>query len=132
MICRQYGKRRDRIRKNCFCLRQVRGDRNILTQFRKQKTGDRGYWKKEVLVAGERQTINHRNIFLGIAHRDFNVDPIVWQSVLFVSLEKSLIYYMYDDRGLLIISSSKESLPVLPPNLNILGHEEHNFSELWS
>lgn len=129
MLCRRWGSKRTHIRTSGFGLKQVQFDQDVSLSFKKRKTKERGIWIREALVLGDRRKFNHRNIFLGIAHADFNIQPMIREWVVFVSLQKELVYFMYDDRGVLIASPSKETLPTLPENLNILRYEDVRPSE---
>ena len=125
MICRRHGGKRVHIRKKDFCFKQIQFDPNVSIHFRKRKEGDRGYWIREALVTGLcRKIINYRNLFLGIAHADFGMVPTIRHANFFVSVERGLVFFMYDDRGLLIASPSQEDLPELPSSLNILKRED--------
>lgn len=128
-LYRRWGSKRTHIQKNSFGLRQVQFEQNVFLRFKQRRTNERGVWVREALVWGDRQKFNHRNTFLGIAHQDFQKQPVIRGRVIFVSLERGLVFWMYDDRGLLIATPSKDLLPTLPTSLNILRYEDVYHSE---
>ncbi len=62
--------------------------------------------------------INYKNILTAIGHTDFSSrqprldqnGPLTGKEIYFVNIDKKLIFHMYDDRGLDIISAVKENL----------------------
>lgn len=69
----------------------------------------------QVEVTGNR--INYRNIFTAIANKDFSRLPSLDQygflsskEVFFINIDRRIIFYMYDDRGLDIIAADIDSL----------------------
>ena len=62
--------------------------------------------------------INHQNILTAIGHSDFpprqprleNNGFFTSKEIYFVNIDKKLIFHMYDDRGLDLVSADKETL----------------------
>ena len=61
--------------------------------------------------------INYKNILTAIGHSDFwprqprlGNESLTSKEIYFVNIDKKLIFNMYDDRGLDIISADKETL----------------------
>ncbi|MEM9770178.1 MAG: DUF3885 domain-containing protein [Cyanobacteria bacterium P01_D01_bin.73] len=125
MLCRRYGGKRVHIRRKDFCLKQIQFNSDVAIDFRKRRDSDRGYWIREALITElSPQKINYHNIFLGIAHADFRMKPVIRHLNFFVGFESGIVFFMYDDRGVLIAAPAKERLPELPSSLNILRHED--------
>lgn len=59
--------------------------------------------------------VNQKNIIKEIAYNDFNIlnCKVENKKVLFVNLNKKIMFYMYDDRGLDIIAPNKEIIKYL-------------------
>ncbi|WP_339272598.1 DUF3885 domain-containing protein [Paenibacillus sp. FSL K6-1330] len=57
--------------------------------------------------------IPYREILSGIANYEQGREPSIVQSIYFVSISKGIVFYMYDDRGCIAYSNSKEKLKPL-------------------
>ncbi|MDQ1234204.1 hypothetical protein QE450_001702 [Paenibacillus sp. SORGH_AS306] len=55
----------------------------------------------------------YRKILEGISHYEQGREPSLGQSVFFINKNKDIIFHMYDDRGCIIHSNSKEHLRTL-------------------
>ena len=78
--------------------------------------------------------INFKNIFKAIANTDFARQPsldkfgfLSSKEIYFLNLDRKLIFHMYDDRGIDIIATDKETLRPLYKKLNeyILEHDRN-------
>lgn len=56
------------------------------------------------------KSINYIGILKSISHQDFAIEPFISDAVFFINPRKHIVFYMYDDRGVDLISESKESL----------------------
>lgn len=56
------------------------------------------------------QDIPYREILSGIANYEQGREPSIVQSIYFVSISRGIVFYMYDDRGCIAYSISKEKL----------------------
>lgn len=55
----------------------------------------------------KRQDLNITKIFGGIANTEMGFEPCIHQIVFFIGLETKKLFWMYDDRGCLVMSNSK-------------------------
>ncbi len=123
LLVRLWTDPRQRIRGNANWQQHVSSAARTSLKYRKRRTTERGRWLREMNLKGRRKDFRHEAMFLGIAHRDFQVEPIVSGRLFFISLERPLIFQMYDDRGLFLASSEKEDLPDLGEDLQVLSQE---------
>ncbi len=54
--------------------------------------------------------IPYKKIFNGIANYEQGREPSISQSIYFINLEKDILFHMYDDRGCIVYSNSKDKL----------------------
>jgi hypothetical protein len=88
-----------------------------------------------------RNRISHTDIFQAVANKDFSRTPALDQTgflsnkeVYLINLDKRIIFYMYDDRGLDIITNSKDALtPIYDKFKNwILESNRDKIDEIFS
>ena len=78
--------------------------------------------------------INYQNIIRGISNQDFWIrKPSVDGEVLLINTDKNIIYHMYDDRGLDVISSEKKAVqPIYEKYKNwILDYNREEINEIF-
>lgn len=61
-------------------------------------------------VCDQVRNIRYKEILEGVGNYEQGRDPSIAQSVYFISMEKNLIFHMYDDRGCDVFSLTKEPL----------------------
>lgn len=54
--------------------------------------------------------IPYREILKGIAHYEQGREPSISQNVYFINIDKDIVFHMYDDRGCIIYSNSRDKL----------------------
>lgn len=63
-------------------------------------------------------SIPYRDILTGIANYEQGRKPSIGQQVYFINIKKGIVFYMYDDRGCVIFSKTKERLQHMYVNFN--------------
>lgn len=63
-------------------------------------------------------SIPYKDILIGIANYEQGREPSIYQQVYFINMNKDIIFYMYDDRGCIIFSKTKEKLHYLYEKYN--------------
>lgn len=83
--------------------------------------------------AGLVSTFPYIEILEGISHYEQGREPSIGQSVYFISKDKDIIFYMYDDRGCIIHASSKDQLRPLYFKYNdwIVNYHREYFDNLF-
>lgn len=111
-------KKRNKIRANNYIFKQIENlNREHIGYFKLKNlysfSEPNDYFEFNVAVIKcISKQLNQTNIFKEIAYRDFNLmrNNVGLERVFFINVEKKIIFNMYDDRGLDIIASDKESL----------------------
>lgn len=65
---------------------------------------------KVKLVSSQLKFVPYKEILEGIGNYEQGREPSIGQTVYFISIEKDIIFHMYDDRGCLIHSNEVEKL----------------------
>lgn len=116
-----YRLKRRKIRFSNYCFKQIDGllKENVAYSLVKGLYDD-GYGldiKNIAQVEVSRHRIDHRKIFAAIANKDFSRLPgldhygfLGSKEVFLINLDNNIIFHMYDDRGLDIISAEIDSL----------------------
>jgi len=110
-----YKYKRRKIRFHNYIFKQIINlDKNEV-EYKKRK--HKNLIDNIALIKVERGRIDYKNIFSVIANKDFDRNPsldklgtLSDKEVYFLNIDKKLIFYMYDDRGLDIISAQVETL----------------------
>ncbi len=87
-------------------------------EFRLYEPGDKFDIRNIAIIKLTTDRVNYKNILTAIRHTDFpprqpRLDQngfLTGKEIYFVNIDKKLIFHMYDDRGLDIISADKETL----------------------
>ena len=125
ILCVRFrGKRRDRIYKSTYWISCIENLERI--KYIKPTLYDNHQWIRKVAVKSKRASIDYKSLFLAIAHQDFGRSPKVDDSLYFLDHEKELVFYMYDDRGLWIASTSDNNFPNFSDDLEKLIIENSN------
>lgn len=103
------------------------------------KPNDKLNIRNIALIKLRTEQINYKNILTAIGHSDFeprqprldNHGVFTSKEIYFVNLDKKLIFHMYDDRGLDIITADKETLrPIYKVHNNwILDYDRKQIDE---
>ncbi|EPR13453.1 DUF3885 domain-containing protein [Ruminiclostridium papyrosolvens] len=73
---------------------------------------------KEYSIKIKVENIDYKNILTGIGNYEQGREPSIGQSIYFISVEKNVIFYMYDDRGCLVSSNSPANIKFLYNKFN--------------
>lgn len=66
------------------------------------------YFQNSLLC--KRNDIDYLGIIKAKANQDFAINPYISDGVFFINIQKHIIFYMYDDRGMDLVSKDRESL----------------------
>lgn len=132
--------KRRKIRFGNFTFKQINKLRKAEVYYSKEKGlyyPDDNYDVAIIKLTSDR--INFKNIFTAIGHSDFpprqprldNSRFLTSKEVYFVNIENKLIFHMYDDRGLDIIATDKETLRSIYEKHNdlILGYDRERIDK---
>ncbi|GIO91101.1 DUF3885 domain-containing protein [Paenibacillus lactis] len=70
------------------------------------------------VLSGTISSFPYREILQGISHYEQGREPSIGQSIFSVSIDKDIVFNMYDDRGCIVYSKTKEQLKHLYVNYN--------------
>lgn len=122
LIFMDYKYKRRKIRFSNFTFKQITSLKKIEPSYSKAISiydpSDRFDIRNIAIIKLTAERINHKNILSAIGHSDFpprqpSLDhnrPLSNKEIYFVNINKKLIFHMYDDRGLDLISADKETL----------------------
>lgn len=77
--------------------------------------------------------IKYKKLLKAIANQDLGYKPAVTDEVYFINIGKHIIYQLYDDRGLDLVSNSKDSLEDIYIKYNswILDYDRERIDKLF-
>jgi hypothetical protein len=111
IVCQFLQFKRERIRFGNYCFKQIGNLHRSEVAFKKLKNfygneqGNRAVFKVDV------RRIDYKNILAAKANMDFPPrHPRLGLEIYFISLRSKVIFNMYDDRGVDIIASDKQSI----------------------
>lgn len=122
LIFMDFKYRRKKIRFSNFMFQQIENLKKTEVSYSKEKrlyeSEDKFDVRNIAIIKTTRQEMNYANILNAIGHTDFGSrQPRLDQKsfftakeVYFVNIDKKLIFHMYDDRGLDIIATDKETI----------------------
>lgn len=122
LVYMDYKHRRRKIKFSNFTFKQIDNLKNTEVSFSKEKRlyepNDKFDIRNIAIIKLTTDRINHKNILTAIGHTDFpprqprldNNWFFTSKEIYFVNIDKKLIFHMYDDRGLDLISADKETL----------------------
>lgn len=73
---------------------------------------------KVKILSSSLSSIPYKEILTGIANYEQAREPSIGQSVYFIDTKENIIFHMYDDRGCVIYSKTKEKLKHLYDDFN--------------
>jgi hypothetical protein len=122
LVFMDYKYKRRKIRFSNFTFKQVDSLEKIeisySKEFRLYEPDDKFDVRNIAIIKLTTDRVNNKNILTAIGHTDFpprqpRLDKngfLTGKEIYFVNIDKKLIFHMYDDRGLDIISADKEIL----------------------
>jgi hypothetical protein len=122
VVFMDYKYKRRKIRFSTFTFQQIDGLKKTDVSYSKEnrlyELDDKFDIRNIAIIKTTMQKINYANILTAIGHTDFpprrpRLDQkgvFTAKEVYFINVDKKLIFHMYDDRGLDIISADKETL----------------------
>jgi len=117
-----YKYKRRKIRFSNFTFKQIdnlqKTEIHYSKEFRLYEPEDKFDIRNIAIIKLTNDRINYKSILTAIGHTDFpprrpRLDQngfLTGKEVYFVNIDKKLIFHMYDDRGLDLISADKEKL----------------------
>lgn len=117
-----YKYKRQKIRLLNFTFKQIENLQQTEISYTKEKQlyelGDKFDVRNIAIVKLTADRIHYQNILTAIGNTDFpsrkprldNNSIFTNKEIYFINIDKKLIFHMYDDRGLDLISADKESL----------------------
>ena len=122
LVFMDYKYKRRKIKFSNFTFRQSdnlqKTEINYSKEFRLYEPNDKFDIRNIAIIKSITNRINYKSILTAIGHTDFpprkpmldNNGFLTSKEIYFVNIDKKLIFHMYDDRGLDLISSNKETL----------------------
>jgi len=130
IILNEYKYRRQKIRSNNYAFKQIKNLRKEDIGYCKliglYETDDNFDHWNQAIIQTTVDKVNYKNIISAISHADFpsrqprldNNGGFSTKEIYFINLDRKLIFNMYDDRGLDIISSEKKTIEPIYKNYN--------------
>jgi len=114
VIYQEFAWKKHRIRRHSYLFKQFNRLIWNTVKFKKvshvYEAEKRDKWNRAVIQIKASQ-INYKDILTGISNQDFgNREPRVDGELYFINTDKGIIYHMYDDRGMDVISSDKSAI----------------------
>lgn len=116
IIYQQYSDGRKKIRKGSFIFKQIESTKIGLAQYSDVRDiYELEYksecWKRVNIPNLSLNSIDYKNILLSLIHTDFGCrSPSITGECFFINKSKNIIVNLYDDRGMDVISASKNEL----------------------
>ncbi|GGD36435.1 DUF3885 domain-containing protein [Flavobacterium orientale] len=122
LVFMDYKYKRRKIRFSNFSFKQINSLEKTEISYSKElqlyEPDDKFDIRNIAIIKLATDRINYKNILKAIGHTDFpsrqpRLDQngfLTGKEIYFVNIDKKLIFHMYDDRGLDIISADKETL----------------------
>ena len=121
LVFMEYKYKRTKIRFSNFTFKQINNLKKTEISYSKEtrlyEPDDKFDIRNIAITKLTVDRINYKNILTAIGHSDFwprqprlGNESLTSKEIYFVNIDKKLIFNMYDDRGLDIISADKETL----------------------
>lgn len=145
LVFMDYKYKRRKIRFSNFTFKQINNLLKTEVSYSKEKRlyepDDKFDIRNIAIVKTTTNKINYKNILTAIGHSDFPLrqprldenGPFMAKEVYFINIDKELIFYMYDDRGLDIISTDIEAIRPIYKKHNdwILDYDRKQIDKLF-
>ena len=145
LVLMDYKHKRRKIKFSNFTFKQVYNLKKSDVSFSKEKRlyepDDKFDIRNVAIIKLTTGRINHRNILTAIGNSDFpprqprldNYGLLTNKEIYFVNIDKKLIFHMYDDRGLDLVSAHKETLrPIYKKHTDwILDYDRKQIDKLF-
>ena len=145
LVLMDYKYKRRKIKFSNFSFKQVDNLKKTEVHYSKAKRlyepNDKFDIRNVAIIKLTTDRINYKNILTAIGHTDFpprqprldNNGFLTCKEVYFVNIDKKLIFHMYDDRGLELISANKETLRPIYKKHNdwILDYDRKQIDKLF-
>ena len=130
LVLMDYKYKRSRIRFSNFTFKQIdnltKTEISYSKEVRLYQPDDKSDIRNIAMIKLAIDRINYKNILTAIGHSDFpprkpRLDLngfLTGKEIYFLNIDKKLIFHMYDDRGLDIVSAEKETLRPIYENHN--------------
>ena len=127
LVYMDYKYKRRKIRFSNFTFNQIDNLRKTEVDYSKKsriyEPNDKFDLRNIAVIKLTADRINYKNILTAIANSDFpprqpSLGFLTSKEVYFINIDKKLVFYMYDDRGLDLISSDKETLKAIYTKYN--------------
>ncbi|MGZ9583741.1 DUF3885 domain-containing protein [Paenibacillus marinisediminis] len=92
---------------------QLDEDRYVELNEDQDEDGNKIILESEYKIVTTRSRVNeipYSDIFKGITNYEQGKETSISQGIYYVSVNREIVFYMYDDRGCIVYSTSKESL----------------------
>jgi len=140
IVYQQYSDGRKRIRKGSFIFKQIEATKNDLAQYSDvrdiyQLDYKSECWKRVNIPNLSINSIDYKNILLSLIHTDFSCrSPSILGECFFINKTKNIIVNLYDDRGMDVISASKNELTSLYKQHNdwLLNYDREKMDSVFS
>lgn len=143
LVLMDYKYKRNKIRFSNFTFKQISNLKKAEISYSKEsrlyEPSDKFDIRNVAIIKLTADRINYKNILTAIGHTDFpprqpRLDKngfLTSKEVYFINIEKKLIFHMYDDRGLDLISADKELLRPIYKQCNdwILDYDRERISK---
>jgi len=140
IIYQQYSDGRKKIRKGSFILKQIDSSQSALVKYSDVRDiyelcYKSECWKRLNIPDLSINNINYQNILLSLIHMDFSCRrPSLSGECFFINKTKNIIVNLYDDRGMDVISASKDALMSLYKSHNdwLLNYDRKKMDLVFS
>jgi len=140
IVYQQYSDGRKKIRKGSFIFKQIEATKNDLAQYSDvrdiyQLDYKSECWKRVNIPNLSFNSIDYKNILLSLIHTDFSCrSPSMPGECFFINKTKNIIVNLYDDRGMDVISASKNELTSLYKQHNdwLLNYDREKMDSVFS
>ncbi len=122
LVLKDYKYKRKKIRISDFTFKQINQLKKEEISYSKEKklydTTDKFDIRNVAIIKLISNRINHKKILTAISHSDFPTrkprldknEFLTSKEIYFINIDKKLIFHMYDDRGLDIVSVERETI----------------------
>jgi hypothetical protein len=120
LVAFSYKWRKQRIKKSNYLFKLIKSDSETEKIFNRisNRYESNEKWNR-LIVKGKIENIDTKNLILGLCNTDFStMKPCIREEVHLININKKLIFHIYDDRGLDILTTDKKILNELYDQFN--------------